>query len=63
MGGSHGVDMSSYGPALIDDDTPTPEHARFRLGHLLRLVLIGEAIWTLPMGLLTLAYGWDGTLT
>lgn len=63
MGGSHGAAMSNYGPALIDDDTPTPEHARFRLGHLLRLVLIGAVLWTVPMGLLTLAYGWDGTLT
>jgi chromate transporter len=27
------------------------------------LLLIGAALWLLPMGLLTLAFGWDGTLT
>lgn len=63
IGGGHGAANSSYGPALIDDDTPTPEHARFRVGHLLRLVLIGAVLWALPMGLLTLAFGWAGTLT
>ncbi|MCM8914947.1 chromate efflux transporter [Pseudomonas inefficax] len=63
IGGGHGAARNSYGPALIDDDTPTPEHARFRVGHLLRLVLIGAVLWTLPMGLLTLTFGWAGTLT
>lgn len=63
IGGGHGATKSSYGPALIDDDTPAPEHARFRVAHLLRLVLIGAMLWALPMGLLTLAFGWNGPLT
>ncbi|MNP00093.1 Chromate transport protein [compost metagenome] len=63
IGGAHGGAKNSYGPAVIDDDTPTPEHARFSLGHLVRLLLIGAALWILPMGLLTLSFGWDGTLT
>lgn len=63
IGGGHGAAKSSYGPALIDDDTPAPEHARFSWGHLLRLLLVGAALWLLPMGLLTLSFGWDGTLT
>ncbi|PRA49243.1 MULTISPECIES: chromate efflux transporter [Pseudomonas] len=63
IGGGHGAAQSSYGPALIDDDTPAPEHARFSWGHLLRLLLVGAALWLLPMGLLTLSFGWDGTLT
>ena len=63
MGGGHGAPRKRYGPALIDDDTPTPEHARFRLGRLLRLVLVGAVLWTLPMGLLMLTFGWHGTLT
>jgi chromate transporter len=29
-GGGHGAAEKSFGPALIDDDTPTPAHARFR---------------------------------
>ncbi|MBV4493082.1 chromate efflux transporter [Pseudomonas oryzicola] len=63
IGGGHGAAKSSYGPALIDDDTPTPEHARFSWGHLLRLLLVGAALWCLPMGLLTLTFGWGATLT
>jgi chromate transporter len=53
----------SFGPALIDDDTPAPEHARFSLAKLLRLALIGAVLWCLPMALLTALFGWDGTLT
>jgi chromate transporter len=63
IGGGHGAAKNSYGPALIDDGTPAPEHARFSWGHLLRLLLVGAALWLLPMGLLTLSFGWDGTLT
>jgi chromate transporter len=63
IGGGHGAAKANYGPALIDDDTPTPEHARFRWGHLLRLAVIGAALWLLPMGLLTASFGWHGTLT
>lgn len=63
LGGGHGAAKASYGPALIDDDTPTPEHARFRWSRLLRLVVLGAALWLLPMGLLMLSFGWQGTLT
>ena len=28
-GGGHGASNKQYGPALIDDDTPTPDHAKF----------------------------------
>ena len=30
VGGGHGAAKHTYGPALIDDDTPIPDHARFR---------------------------------
>lgn len=62
-GGGHAAAKQSYGPALIDDDTPPPEHARFRWPRLLLLALAGAALWLLPMGLLTALFGWDGTLT
>ena len=29
MGGGHGASAREYGPAVIDDDTPPPAHARF----------------------------------
>ncbi|WP_448111050.1 chromate efflux transporter [Pseudomonas lini] len=61
--GGHGAAKKSFGPALIDDDTPTPEHARFSRFKLLRLLLVGAVLWVLPMGMLTALFGWDGTLT
>ncbi|WP_432219250.1 chromate efflux transporter [Pseudomonas kribbensis] len=61
--GGHRGSEKSFGPALIDDDTPPPEHARFSLPRLLRLVLIGALLWSLPMALLTALFGWDGTFT
>ncbi|MBF8729166.1 MULTISPECIES: chromate efflux transporter [Pseudomonas] len=63
IGGGHGAAKGNHGPAVIDDDTPTPAHARFQWKHLLRLVVIGTVLWTLPMALLTLSFGWSGTLT
>jgi len=62
-GGGHGKTDKSFGPALIDDDTPTPEHARFRWGKLVKIAVVGGLLWAVPMGLLTAAYGWHHTLT
>jgi len=63
LGGGHGGGQKSYGRALIDDDTPSPEHARFRWGHLVQVALAGALLWLLPMGLLTVVFGWSHTLT
>jgi chromate transporter len=63
VGGGHGASKQSYGPALIDDNTPPPAHARFRWSRLALLVVVGAVLWALPMGLLTALYGWEGTLT
>jgi chromate transporter len=62
-GGGHGKADKSFGPALIDDDTPTPEHARFRWGRLVKVVVVGGSLWAVPMGLLNAIYGWHHTLT
>jgi chromate transporter len=62
-GGGHGKAAPSFGPALIDDDTPTPPHARFHAGRLLAVVGVGAVLWLLPMGVLTRLHGWDGPLT
>ena len=63
LGGGHGAAGKSYGPALIDDDTPTPEHARFRWTRLARVAIVGILLWALPMAALTLVFGWSHTLT
>jgi len=63
LGGGHGKAGKSYGAAIIDDDTPTPEHAKFRWSGLAKVALLGGLLWLLPMGLLTATFGWDHTLT
>ena len=62
-GGGHATTTKSFGPAHIDDDTPTPEHARFSPAHLARILIVGAVLWLAPMGLLWALFGWQGTLT
>jgi len=62
-GGHHGDSGSSCGPALIDDDTPVPEHARFKWSRLIVFALVGLFIWGAVMAMLATTYGWQGTLT
>jgi chromate transporter len=60
--GGHGAGAKHYGPAIIDDDTPTPEHARYRPRRLLAIAAIGIGLWAAALGALALAFGWQGTL-
>ena len=62
-GGHHGESKADYGPALIDDDTAVPEHARFRWSRVLAFSLAGLLVWGVAMLMLMNAYGRDGTLT
>jgi chromate transporter len=62
LGGGHGNAKSDYGPALIDDDSPTSEHARFSRGHLAKVLAVGMALWALVMGALVVSNGFQGTL-
>jgi chromate transporter len=50
-------------PGLIDDDTPTPPHARFSRARLARVLGVGAGLWLLAMGVLVAAQGVAGTLT
>ncbi|MFZ2171509.1 MAG: chromate efflux transporter [Methylococcaceae bacterium] len=63
VGGGHGAAKHSFGPALIDDDTPVPDHARFRWAHLLKIAVAGLILWAGMMGYLCWQYGWNGALT
>ena len=49
IGGGHGASNKTYGPALIDDDTPAPEHTGFKAGHLALLVAAFAALWVAGM--------------
>jgi chromate transporter len=62
-GGTHGSLVAIHVPALIDDDTPTPEHARFSSARLAKVVAAAAALWLLPMGALMAWQGWNGALT
>jgi len=62
-GGHHAGAVNASGPALIDDDTPVPAHARFRWSRLVVFAVTGLAVWVAAMALLATAYGWQGTLT
>ncbi len=61
-GGGHAGTNKSYGPALIDDDTPTPQHARFHWSGLGRVVAIGVFLWLLSLGAMSLVREWDDAL-
>jgi chromate transporter len=45
VGGGHGASNKTFGPALIDDDTPTPEHAKFKASRLIFLTIAFLAVW------------------
>ena len=62
-GGGHGAAKASYGPAMIDNDTPTPEHARFKKSRLAKVLVIGAVLWLLPIAALVVWQGWDGAVT
>jgi chromate transporter len=47
---------------LIGDTTPTPSHARWSPTRLAAVVVVGTALWLLPMGALVAWQGWDSTL-
>ena len=48
-GGGHGVSDKEYGPAIIDDDTPTPAHAKFSWAKLGLTLVIFTLIWSIVM--------------
>lgn len=57
IGGGHAKASLSYGPALIDDDTPTPVHARLSWGYTAQVCLAGMALGLLVWAILAWQYG------
>jgi len=62
-GRAHGNAGNSLGPALIDDHTPTPEHALFTWRRFSRVLVVCLALWAAGIGSLMALYGWDAVLT
>ncbi len=63
LGGGHGSARTSCGPALIDNHTPTPVHARFSRSHLANVLAAGVGLWLLAMAALVAVNSLQGTLT
>ena len=63
VGGGHGKAARAFGPAIIDDDTPTPAHALFTWRRFSRVLVVCLGLWAAGIGGLTLAFGWDAVLT
>jgi len=62
LGAAHKAAGTSCGAALIDDDTPTPPHARFSWRGLVRVSLAGCGIGLAAWLLLAALYGPSGAL-
>lgn len=62
IGGSHAGSVATYGPALIDDATPTPAHAHFSPARLALTGGIGVGLAVLSWTAIALLSGIDSTL-
>lgn len=62
-GKPHAVAKQAVARAIIDDDTATPEHARFKRSKLLKVLVIGIGLWTAAMACLLATVGAQATLT
>jgi chromate transporter len=49
--------------AIIDDETPTPKHALFRVSRLATVVVVGLALWGTSFGALFVVFGAESPLT
>ena len=63
VGGGHGPARRGHAPALIDDHTPAPAHARFTWVRFGTVLAVGLALWAITLGALTAIWGWQGVLT
>ena len=61
-GGAHEATKMAHGPALIDDDTPTPAHARFSWARFRVVLAVFFSLWAIALGALVAAFGWSGVL-
>ena len=62
-GGGHGGSSVSEEPAVIDDDTPTPDHATFRWKRFTAVLVVCVGLWLGAIAGLAAAFGTDATLT
>jgi chromate transporter len=61
-GAAHAVGAEPRSPSIIDDDTPTPSHARFAWRRLAFVLIVFVAIWGVALGALVAIAGRDSPL-
>jgi len=61
-GGTHSAGGVVHLPAVIDDDTPTPLHARFRATRLALVIGVCFALWAVVLAALAVTGGAEATL-
>jgi chromate transporter len=62
-GAGHAASGAPSAPAVIDDITPPPAHARFSRGRLAATVAVFLALWGIVLGALAHEFGWHGDFT
>jgi chromate transporter len=61
VGAAHGdATAAGHAPAVIDDDTPTPAHARFSAARCRAVLAVGLGMWAAVLGALVAWQGWQG---
>lgn len=63
IGGGHGKADKHFGPSLIDDDMPAPEHALFSWRKLVKTAAVGVGLWLVTMAVLIVSFGWQSAFT
>ena len=59
--GAHAASGTPHAPAVIDDDTPTPPHARWSRSHFAAVAGCFVALWGVAMAAIVALFGADGT--
>ena len=54
---------ASHAPAIIDDHSPIPEHARFHLLGLIKTAILSKLAWAIPFFLCVWIWGKNGLFT
>jgi len=63
LGGKHALAKGEHASAVIDDDTPTPEHALLRWPRLAAITIVFVALWSLGLGLIVATVGRQSPLS